>query len=80
MQGEHRTILTYFWGSANTEGDPNLEVGEVTCVPRVGDTVFIVDKEFIVKTVSWTPDTQAVRTTWATVQLEAVKKRKRRKR
>ena len=59
MQGPHRTILTYFWEEPDEMGDqPQLEVGEVMAVPRVGDRVWVTptDKWWVVHEVTWTPD------------------------
>ena len=54
MQGPHRTILTYFWGPPDDESI--LEVGEVSCVPRKGDVVYLLKERYVVEQVSWTPD------------------------
>lgn len=54
-QGPHRTILTY-----DLPDDSRKEVGEVTCVPRINDLVWVyVDGKqtrFYAKNVSWAVD------------------------
>ena len=81
MQGPHKTILTYFWGEVDANGDePQLEVGEVSCVPRVGEGVYIekAKSHFVVESVSWTPDPGGLPITWVGVVL-AKKRRKKTK-
>jgi hypothetical protein len=71
MQGPHKTILTYFYGEVDKNGDcPTLEVGEVTCVPRVGELVYIGnDKPREVSSVTWSPDSGGRPITWVGVNL-----------
>lgn len=88
MQGPHRTILTYFYGEVDADGDcPQLEVGEVTCVPRVGERVWIepTGQFWDVESVAWTPDRRCFEKdeygngpsntiTWVAVNLNPAKK------
>jgi hypothetical protein len=76
MQGPHRTILTYAWGK-----ESEREVGEVSCVPRVGDHVHLREgsaghpRRFVVVAVEWTPDQNpALMTTHVWVFLDAAKR------
>lgn len=61
VQSPHRTILTYFYDYP-ADIERQLEVGEVTTVPRKGDVIYLDTqylperKKFEVTEVTWSPD------------------------